>query len=93
MATGIMANSEGVTIPLEMLDVQGEGIAVLTVAPGAYLIVRSEKLTVYPGQRLLEFSRMAQALERLRPKEGIPFTLRKQRALRELSQQGYSVFE
>jgi hypothetical protein len=91
MVTGITVDSKGVVIPLEMLDAQGEGIAVLTLAPGAYLIMRSEMLAAYPRQRLLELSRTAQALERSHPKEGIAFTPRKQRALRELSQQGYPV--
>ena len=35
MVTGITVDSKGVVIPLEMLDAQGEGIAVLTLAPGA----------------------------------------------------------
>jgi hypothetical protein len=48
MVTGITVDSKGVVIPLEMLDAQGEGIAVLTLAPGAYLIMRSEMLAAYP---------------------------------------------
>lgn len=91
MATGITVDDKGIFIPLEMLDAQGEGIAVLTLAQGAYLIMRSEMLAAYPRQRLLELSRTAQALERLHSQEGPTFTLRKQRALRELSQQGYLV--
>jgi len=89
--TDIKVDSKGITIPLEMLNVQGEGVAVLTLARGAYLIMRSEMLAAYPRQRLLEISRTAQALERLHPQEGPAFTPRKQRALRELSQQGYPV--
>ena len=91
MATDITVDSKGVVIPLEMLNAQSEGLVVLALARGAYLIMRSEMLASYPRQRLLEFSQMAQALEHSRPKEGIPFTPRKQRALRELSQQGYLV--
>jgi hypothetical protein len=91
MATGITVDSEGVVIPLEMLNTQGEGLVVLTLARGAYLIMRSEMLAAYPRQHLLEFSQTAQALEQSRSKEGITFTPRKQRALRELSQQGYLV--
>jgi len=91
MATGIKIDSEGVVIPLEMLDAQGEGIVVLTLARGAYLIMRSDMLRAYPRQHLLELSRTAQALERPCPEGGITFTPRKQRALRELSQQGYPV--
>ncbi len=48
MVTGITVDSKGVVIPLEMLDAQGVGIAVLTLAPGAYLIMRSEMLAAYP---------------------------------------------
>ena len=91
MATGITVDSKGVVIPLEMLNAQSEGLVVLALARGAYLIMRSEMLAAYPRQRLLEFSRTAQVLEHSRPKEGITFTPRKQRALRELSQQGYLV--
>jgi len=91
MGADIEVNSKGVVIPLEILDAQGEGIAVLTLAPGAYLIMRSEMLAAYPRQRLLELSRTAQALERSHSKEGTVFTPRKQRALREMSQQGYPV--
>ena len=91
MATGITVDSKGVVIPVEMLNAQGESLVVLTLARGAYLIMRSEMLAAYPRQRLLEFSRTAQVLEHSRPKEGITFTPRKQRALRELSQQGYLV--
>ena len=91
MPTGITISSEGVVIPLEMLDTQGEGIAILTLARGAYLIMRSEMLETYPRKRLLELSRTAQALERSRLEEGIPFTPQKQRALLDLSQQGYPV--
>ena len=91
MATGITVDSKGVVIPVEMLNAQGESLVVLTLARGAYLIMRSEMLAAYPRQRLLEFSRTAPVLEHSRPKEGITFTPRKQRALRELSQQGYLV--
>lgn len=91
MTTGVTVDGKGVILPLEMLDAQGEGIVVLTLARGAYLIMRSEMLAAYPRQRLLEFSRTAQALERSRSEEGITFTPRKQRALLELSQQEYPV--
>jgi len=91
MAKGITVDSKGVTLPLEMLNAQGEGIAVLTLARGAYLIMSSDMLAAYPRQRLLELSQTAQALERPRPQEGITFTPRKQQALQELRQQGYPV--
>jgi hypothetical protein len=91
MATGITDESEGVFLPLEMPNVQGEGIAVLTLAQGAYLIIRSDVLAAYPRQRLVELSKTARALEHARPRENITFTPRKQRALQELRQQGRSV--
>lgn len=91
MMRGITVGKEGVVIPLEMLDAQGEGIVVLTLARGAYLIMRSEMLAAYPRQRLLELSQTAQALECSRVEEGVTFTSRKQRALLKLSQEGYPV--
>jgi hypothetical protein len=90
MLTGIMIDSQRVSIPVEMFD-DGEGMAVLTLARGAYLIIRSDLLATYPRQRLVEFSRMAQTLEQLLPDASGSFTPRKWRALRELRQQGYPV--
>ncbi|MBM4457177.1 MAG: hypothetical protein FJ011_05335 [Chloroflexi bacterium] len=90
MLTGITVDSQRVSIPVEMLG-DGEGMAVLTLARGAYLIMRSDLLATYPRQRLVEFSRMAQTLERLLPGVNGSFTPRKRRALQELHQQGYPV--
>jgi hypothetical protein len=90
MLTGIMIDSQRVSIPVEMFG-DGEGMAVLTLARGAYLIMRSDLLATYPRQRLVEFSRTAQTLERLLPDASAPFTPRKRRALQELSQQGYPI--
>ncbi len=92
MTTGIMVDRENVVIPMKVMDAQNDGIVVLTLARGAYLIMRSEMLAAYPRQRLLEFSRTAQALEELsRSERELRFTPRKQQALRELSRQGYPV--
>lgn len=91
MAQDITIDSKGVTLPLEMLDIQNEGVAVLTLGPGAYLIIGADRLMAYPHRRWLELSRTAQALERPHPQEGITFTSRKQRALQALRHQGYTV--
>ena len=91
MATDITVDSKGVVLPLEMLNTHGEGIAVLTLARGAYLIISADMLAAYPRQRLVELSQTAQALERSHPQEGITFTRRKQQAMQELRQQGYPV--
>ncbi len=91
MAQDITIDSKGVTLPLEMLDVQNEGVAVLTLGPGAYLIIGADRLLAYPHRRWLELSQAAQALERSRSQEGITFTSRKQRALQVLHRQGYTV--
>jgi len=91
MATSISVEKTGVVIPLKMLENQDEGITILTLADGAYLIIRSDLLAAYPRQRLLELSRTAQAMERVRVEKSVTFTPRKQRALRELSQAGYSI--
>ncbi len=91
MAQDITIDGKSVTLPLEMLDIQDEGVAVLTLAPGAYLIIGADKLTAYPHRRWLELSQAAQALEGSRSQEGVTFTSRKQRALQELRRQGYPV--
>ena len=91
MTTGITIGSEGVVLPLEMLNIQGEGITVLTLAQGAYLIIRSDVLAAYPRQRLADLSRTARMLASSRSQETITFTSRKRRALQELSQQGHPV--
>ena len=91
MATDITVDSKGVILPLEMLNAYGEGIAVLTLARGAYLIMSADMLAAYPRQRLVELSQTAQALERSRPQEGVTFTHRKQQAMQKLRQQGYPV--
>jgi hypothetical protein len=91
MATDITVDSKGVVLPLEMLNAYGEGIAVLTLARGAYLIMSADMLAAYPRQRLVELSQTAQALERSRPQEGVTFTRRKQQAMQKLRQQGYPV--
>jgi hypothetical protein len=74
-----------------MLDVEGEGIAVLTLARGAYLIMRSDILASYPQEYLLQFSRTARDLEDQHRVRYTEFTPRKRRALRELSQHGYKI--
>ena len=91
VARGITVDSSGVTLPLEMLNAQGEGIAILTLARGAYLVMNADMLASYPHRRLLELSQTARALERPHSEEGVAFTRRKQQALRELRQQGYPV--
>jgi hypothetical protein len=91
MAQDITIDNKGVTLPLEMLDIQNEGVAVLTLGPGAYLIIGADKLMTYPHRHWLELSQAAQALERSRSQEGVIFTSRKQRALQALRRQGYIV--
>ena len=92
MATEIMVDGENVVIPLEVLNTQNDGLTVLTLARGAYLIMRSDLLASYPRQRLLEFSQMARALEETPgSQQDRRFTSRKQQALRELGQQGYPI--
>ncbi len=90
MLAGITVDSQRVSIPVEMFG-DGEGMAVLTLARGAYLIMRSDLLAIYPHQRLVEFGRVAQTLERSLPGFGVPFAARKLRALQELRPQGYPV--
>lgn len=90
MLTDITIDRQRVSIPVEMFG-DGEGMAVLTLARGAYLIIRSDLLATYPRKQLMEFSQMAQTLEQLPPDANGAFTPRKRRALRELRQQGYPV--
>jgi len=91
MTADIVVDSRGVVIPAEVFLAQDDGIAVLTLARGAYLIMRAGLLAVYPRQRLLELSQVSQALERARSEESIACTPRKRRALHELTSQGYPV--
>ncbi len=91
MAADIVVDSRGVVIPAEVFLAQDEGIAVLTLTRGAYLLIRAGLLAAYPPQRLLELSQALQALERARSEESITFTPRKQRALHHLTSQGYPV--
>lgn len=90
MLAGITVDSQRLSIPVEMFG-DGEGMAVLTLARGAYLIMRSDLLAIYPHQRLVEFGRVAQTLDRSLPGSGVPFTARKLQALQELRLQGYPV--
>ncbi len=89
MAKGITVNNDSVTLSLKGL--KEESVAVLPLAHGAYLIMRSDILAAYPRQHLRELSRIAQAIGRLRHQEDISFTPRKKRALQQLSQQNLPI--
>jgi len=91
MATGIKIDNGSVVIPLELLDSPDQGLAVLTLARGAFLVMRAEMLDALPRQRLLDFSRTAQNVERSRSETSSSFAPRKQQALDLLHEQGYTV--
>lgn len=96
MLTGITVEAESIKIPLGLLtDSEDEGLAVLTLAEGAYLIMRSDVLAAYPRRRLAEISSRVRALQITCPPhqiaERVSASPRKQRALETLWQQGYSV--
>jgi hypothetical protein len=63
MATGIRIDNGSVVIPLELLDSPEEGLAVLTLARGAFLVMRTEMLDALPRQRLLDFGQAVQGLK------------------------------
>ncbi len=91
MATGIRIDNDSVIIPLELLDSPKQGLAVLTLARGAFLVMSTEMLDALPRQRLLDLSRTAQTLERSRTDAGSTFIEQKRRALDMLQEQGYTV--
>jgi hypothetical protein len=91
MATGIRIDDGSVVIPLELLDTPNQGLAVLTLARGAFLVMSTDVLAALPRERLLDFSRAAQAVEGLRSDAGGAFSSRKQQALDLLHRQGYTV--
>lgn len=91
MATGIRIDDGSVVIPLELLDSSDEGLAVLTLARGAFLVMSTEMLDALPRQRLLDFSQAARTLERVRSDADSTYTLRKQQSLDLLHEQGYAV--
>lgn len=91
----ISLQEDNVVIPLELLDdASGEGLVVLSLAKGAYFVIRADIFTTYPRQRLAS---IRQAIEALREVEAKPEdveasgTHRKRRGLGELTKQGFAV--
>ena len=96
MPTAITIDAENIKIPLDLLtDLRDEGLAVLTLAQGAYLIMRSDVLIAYPRQRLAEIGRAVRVLQTVYPPRWtagkISAKPRKQQDLRALLQRGYPV--
>jgi len=95
MDTAITVDNATIRIPLKVLDdTDGAGITVLTLAPGAYLIIRSD-LSQHHSDRLAEVLRAAASLQHPPSKSVPPSTPtlapRKQRVLQELREKGHPV--
>jgi len=96
MLTAITIDAENIKIPMDLLaDSRDEGLAVLTLARGAYLIMHSDVLAAYPRQRLAEICRTVRALQTIYPPRRtagrIPASSRKRQGLKALLQRGYPV--
>ncbi len=91
----ISLQEDDVAIPLELLDdAGGEGLVVLSLAEGAYFVIRAEVFTAYPPQRLASIRQAIKSLQEAEAKpEGteVLCTSRKRRGLDELTKQGFAV--
>ena len=58
--SGITIENGSVKIPIEA--VEGDGLVVLTLAPGAYLIIRHDALANYPREKLAELERLVREI-------------------------------
>ncbi|MBI4786692.1 MAG: hypothetical protein HY782_06580 [Chloroflexi bacterium] len=77
-----------VKIPIEA--VEGDGWVVLTLAPNAYLILRADKISNYPAEKLDQLRRAVSALSG-EPEPNPRYHPSKVRALREMRAAGIPV--
>lgn len=84
----ITIENNNIKIPIEM--VEQNGMAILTLAPNAYLVLRANDLANYPPEKLERLQIAARTLTQ--PAEMNPnYHPTKARALRELRAKGYHV--
>jgi hypothetical protein len=90
----VTLEGNSVKIPLELLDEKkNEGLVVLSIAPSAYLIIRSDALAIYPHNRLKDLGQAIELLHSLseEARQSIAYSSRKRQGLKELREQGYPV--
>jgi hypothetical protein len=78
---------ENGSVKIAIEAVEGDGMVVLTLAPGAYLILRKEALANYPREKLAELERVVREMT---PEPEFPsyYHPSKVRALKELRARG-----
>jgi hypothetical protein len=78
---------ENGSVKIAIEAVEGDGMVVLTLAPGAYLILRKEALANYPREKLAELERLVREMA---PEPEFPsyYHPSKVRALKELRARG-----
>ncbi len=86
--SAITIESGNVKIPVE--SIEGNGLAVITLAQNTFLIVRAEDLPSYPPALLTELYKTAQSIQPVSPDYNL-YSPQKARALRELRALGYDV--
>jgi hypothetical protein len=89
--SAITIENSNIKIPVEM--VEGDGLAILTLAQNAYLVVRAETLSRYPTELLRQLQEKVQSLQPATPSPAYHlYSPQKARAMRELRAQGYNVY-